>query len=62
MNFEKGNQCQLEEITNRVNKILDKIPTRTITETNKLINAVSIHVATELGLKQSVWRQNKQAW
>ena len=38
VNFKKANQRQLEEITNRVNKILDKIPTRTITETNNLMH------------------------
>ena len=52
VNFKKANRRQLEEITNRVNKILDKLPTRTITETNNLINAVSIYVATELALKK----------
>ena len=31
-NFKKANQHQLVEITNRVNKVIDKIPTRTITE------------------------------
>lgn len=51
VNFKKVNQRQLEEITNRVNKIYDKIPTRTITETNNLIYAVSIYVAKELGLE-----------
>ena len=34
VNFKKANQHQLEEITNRVNKVIDKIPTRTITETS----------------------------
>ena len=62
VNFKKSNQCQLEEIANRVNKILDKMPTRTITEMNNLINAVSIYVATELSLKQTVQRQSKQPW
>lgn len=62
VNFKKANQCQLEAITNRVTKILHKIPTRTITETNNLINAVSIYLAKEFGLKQTVWRQSKQPW
>lgn len=60
VNFKKVNQRQLEEITNRVNKIYDKIPTRTITETNNLIDAVSIHVAKELGLEQSIWNRTKR--
>ena len=42
VNFKRENQRQLEEITNRVTKVKDKIPARTITETNNLINAASI--------------------
>ena len=62
VNFKKANQHQLEEITNRVNKVIDKIPTRTITEMNNLINAASIYVAKELGLKQTTWKQGKMPW
>ena len=53
VNFKKANRRQVEEITNRINKVIDKIPTRTITETNNLINAASMYVAKELGLKQT---------
>lgn len=42
VNLKRENQRQLEEITNRVTKVKDKIPARTITETNNLINAASI--------------------
>ena len=45
VNFKKVNQRQIVEITNRINKILDKILTRTIAEMNNLINAVMIYVA-----------------
>lgn len=43
--FKKVNQRQIVEITNRINKIVDKILTRTITEMNDLISAVMIYVA-----------------
>ena len=46
----------------KVNKVIDKIPTRTITETNNLINAASIYVAKELGLKQTTRKQSKMPW
>lgn len=45
VNFKTVNQRQIVEITNRINKILDKILTRTIAEMNNLINAVMIYVA-----------------
>ena len=35
VNFKKANQRQLRDVTEKVNKVLDKIPTRRITETNK---------------------------
>lgn len=44
MNFKKVNQRQIVEITNRINKIVDKILTRTITEMNDLISAVMIFI------------------
>ena len=59
VNFKKANQHQLQEITNRVNEIINKIPTRTITETNNFINAASIYVAKELGIKQTTQNQSK---
>ncbi|XP_044170403.1 uncharacterized protein LOC122954426 [Acropora millepora] len=62
VNFKKANQRQVEEITNRINKVIDKIPTRTITETNNLINAASMYVAKELGLKQTTQKQSKMPW
>ena len=62
VNFKKANQRQVEEVTNRINKVIDKIPTRTITETNNLINAASMYVAKELGLKQTTQKQSKMPW
>ena len=62
VNFKKANRRQVEEITNRINKVIDKIPTRTITETNNLINAASMYVAKELGLKQTTQKQSKMPW
>ena len=38
------------------------IPTRTITQTNNLINAASMYVAKELGLKQATQKQSKMPW
>ena len=62
VNLKKANQRQVEEITNRINKVIDKIPTRTITETNNLINAARMYVAKELGLKQTTQKQSKIPW
>ena len=62
VNFKKANQRQVEEITNRINKVIDKIPTRTITETSNLINAASMYVVKELGLKQTTQKQSKMPW
>ncbi|XP_067023908.1 uncharacterized protein [Acropora muricata] len=62
VNFKKAYQRQVDEITNRINKVIDKIPTRTTTETNNLINAASMYVAKELGLKQTTQKQSKMPW
>ena len=62
VNFKKANQRQVEEITNRINQVIDKIPTRTITETNNLINAAGMDVAKELGLRQTTQKQSKMPW
>ena len=53
VNFKKANQRQLKEMTEKVNTVLYKIPTRNITENNKLVNAVSIYIDKEIGLKQN---------
>ena len=62
VNFKKANQRQVEEITNRINQVIDKILTRTITETNNLINAASMDVAKELGLRRTTQKQSKMPW
>ena len=62
VNFKKANQRQVEEITNRINTVIDKIPTRTITETNNLINAASMVVAKVLGLRQTTQKRSKMPW
>ena len=41
---------------------MEKIPTRTVTETINLINAASIYVAKELGLKPTTQKQSKMPW
>ena len=60
--MKKANQRQVEEISNMIKKVIDKIPTRTITKTNNLINAASICVAKEVGLKQTTKKQSKMPW
>ena len=62
VNFKKANQRQVEEITNRINNVIDKIPTRTITETNNLINAASMDVAKVLGPRQTTQKRSKMPW
>ena len=59
VNLKKANQRQVEEISNIIKKVIDKIPTRTITETNNLINAASIYVAKKRGPKQTTRKQSK---
>ena len=62
VNLKKANQRQVEEISNMIKKVIDKIPTRTITKTNNLINAASIYVAKEVGLTQTTKKQSKMPW
>lgn len=49
-----SNQRQLENIINEVINILEEVPTRTMTEVNSLICAMSTDVAEELDLKLKI--------
>ena len=46
----------------KVNKIIDKISTNTITETNDLVYAVSSYAAKKLGIKTCKRRPRKEPW
>ena len=61
-NFKTANQQKLKEMIEKVNKIIDKIPTNTITETNDLVYAVSNYAAKKLGIKTCKIRPTKEPW
>ena len=57
--FKKVDRRQLNAITQKVNKVIEHIETRNITETNNLMRAISTFVAEKLGLKRGR-RENQQ--
>ena len=46
----------------KLNTIIDRIPTNTITDTNDLLYAVSKYVAKKLGIKTCKRRPKKESW
>ena len=59
VNFKKANQHQLGEITNRINKVIEKIYQQELLQKRTIINAASIYVAKKLGPKQTTRKQSK---
>ena len=57
--FKKVDRWQLNAITQKVNKVIEHIETRNITETNNPMRAISTFVAEKLGLKRGR-RENQQ--
>ena len=57
--FKKVDRWQLNAITQKVNKVIEHIESRNITETNNLMRAISTFVAEKLGLKKGR-RENQQ--
>ena len=61
--FKKVDRWQLNTITQKVNKVIEHIETRNITETNNLMRAISTFVAEKLGLKKGRREnQHKEPW
>ncbi|CAI9718353.1 Hypothetical predicted protein [Octopus vulgaris] len=58
--FRKGNQRQLE-VSNNVNHIVNKLPTRKTPVTNDLIGAPSRYITNEADLKQTTHKKIKES-
>ena len=57
--FKKVDRWQLNAITQKVNKVIEHIETRNITESNNLMRAISTFVAEKLGLKRDEGKINR---
>ena len=62
--FKKVDKSRVDEETRRVNSVLKYIDTKNLSETNKLLKAVSIYVAERLGIKnkRGLKRNNEPWW
>ena len=61
--FKKVDKSRVDEETKRVNSVLKYIETKSISETNKLLKAVSICVAERLGIKNKRGsKRNNEPW
>ena len=62
--WKKVDRNVLNEWTKKVNETLKEIRTENITDTNKLINAVSVYIARKVGLKTgpTTASNNKEPW
>ena len=60
--FKKVNKRSLRAQTERVNSVMKFVKTKNITETNKLINAASVWVADQMGLKKFEIGWRKEPW
>ena len=60
--FKKVNKRSLRAQTERVNSVIKFVKTKNITETNKLINAASVLVPDQMGLKKFEISWRKEPW
>ena len=62
--FKKVDKSRVDEETRRFNSVLKYIDTKNLSETNKLLKAVSIYVAERLGIKnkRGLKRNNEPWW
>ena len=61
--FRKVNKIRVVEETRKVNKVLKYIATSNITETNRLLKAVSMLVAERIGIKKkNTTKRNEEPW
>ncbi|CAB3978868.1 Hypothetical predicted protein [Paramuricea clavata] len=61
--FKKVDRCKINEITAKVNKLVARIRTDNITDTNKLLKAVRSVVAEKIGLKEVIEQtKQKEPW
>ena len=52
ISFKKVDRSKLNNVTKKVDRVVQYIMTNSITDTNSLIKAASVYVAKELGLKK----------
>ena len=62
ISFKKVNMNTLNRTTAKVNRVIELIETKNITQTNNLIKAAGVWVADQLGLKKSEGRKKKDPW
>ena len=62
ISFKQFNMNTLNRTTAKVNRVIELIETKNITETNNLIKAASIWVADQLGLKKYDGGKKKDLW
>ena len=60
--FKKVDRLKINEITAKVNKLVARIQTDNITDTNKLLKAVRSVVAEKTGLKEVIKNKKKEPW
>ena len=60
--FKKVNKRSLRAQTERVNSVMNFVKMKNITETNKLLNAASVWVADQMGLKRFEINRKKEPW
>ena len=60
--FKKVDRLKINEITAKVNKLVARIQTDNITDTNKLLKAVRSVVAEKIGLKEVIKNFKKEPW
>ena len=62
ISFKKGDTKILKRTTAKVNRVIDLIETKNISQTNNLIKAASIWVADQLGLKKYEGEKKNDPW
>ena len=62
ISFKKVDMNTLNRTTAKVNRVIELIETKNITQTNNLIKAAGVWVADQLGLKKSEGGKKKDPW
>ena len=60
--FKKVNKRSQRAQTERANSVVNFVKTKNITETNKLLNAASVWVVDQMGLKRFEINRKKEPW
>ena len=62
ISFKKVDMITLNRMTTKVNRVIELIETKSITQTNNLIKAAGVWVADQLGLKTYIAGKKKDPW